>query len=86
MTWEGFIKESKKYMDYPRHDQGRFAEWNAWPYAPDGWTDKERRSAKLKFWLGFPKASIRFWFFTARDSVRKIYNQLIQSMPKKRHD
>jgi hypothetical protein len=82
MAWEGFLKESKKYMDYPCNDRGRFAEWNAYPYAPNGWTDHERRLAKIKFWLGFPRASIRFWFFTARDFIRKIYNQCIQRIAK----
>lgn len=70
MSWRGFVKESKSYMNYPDN----WTEWKAQLYLangepdPDypGWTMKDKRTAKLKFWWKFPRAWFRFygsWFY-----------------------
>ena len=61
MSWKGFLIESKSYMSYPNNKSGRFAEWNHINVVAGGWTDKERRRAKLKFWKAFPCAWFRFY-------------------------
>jgi len=75
MTWKGFLIESKSFMGYPSNDEGRFAEWNKQLYFADGsadplypgWTEKERRAAKLKFWKAFPLAWGKFHLVWLRD-------------------
>ncbi len=72
--WQGFVTESKKYMNHPDY-------WKEWmdkrfmhPSDPDfqyGWTVADKRTAKLKFWLGFPKAWLKFQWFTLKDIIRK---------------
>jgi len=73
MAWKGFIAESKLYMNYPNGGNGRFAEWNCIDVYKDGWTVKERRVAKLKFWKAFPRAFVRFYWSTFSDYIRKVY-------------
>lgn len=86
MAWKGFIKESKLYMSYPRGDSGRFAKWNHISVFEEGWTAKERRTAEVKFWRGFPRAATIFYFLAFKDFARKIYNNLIQwTLEKTRH-
>ena len=57
MSWEGFLVESKKYMNYPDY-------WNEWDvdadWYPDGWTMADKRRAALLFWLRYPRAWLRF--------------------------
>ena len=66
MKWLGFIKESKIYMNYPTY----WAEWDAYPYRSDGWTMADKRRGKLKFWLAFPRAWLRFHWYMISDVVR----------------
>ena len=70
MTWKGFLVESKSYMGYPNGGSGRFAEWNHISIVENGWTEKERRAAELKFWKAFPRAWLRFYWLTIRDWFR----------------
>jgi len=72
MAWKGFIAESKFYMNYPNGEKGYFAEWNYIGVYGDGWTVKERRAAKLKFWKAFPRAFVRFYWSFFSDYIRKV--------------
>ena len=65
--WQGFVTESKKYMNHPDH----WNEWNHERYKQRGWTTRDKWIAKLKFWLRFPRAWLRFRVFTLKDIVRK---------------
>lgn len=70
--WQGFLKESKQYMHHPDH----WKEWQAALYNEDGtvavpgWTDANKRKAKTKFWLQFPKAWLKFHYYGIRDFCR----------------
>jgi L-rhamnose isomerase len=64
--WQGFITESKKFMNHPDY----WPECNAHPYKPDGWTIASKRKAAFKFWIAFPKAAMKFYFYTACDWLR----------------
>ena len=66
--WQGFITESKKYMNHP--DFWRERDWQ--PYEPDGWTEAKRRQAILKFWLAFPRAWIRYHWYCLLDLLRAV--------------
>ena len=72
MPWQGFLKESKSYMNHPDH----WKEWNAYPYKPDGWTAADRRRAKLRFWVHFPVAWVRFYFLGPWNALlRRIFGE-----------
>ncbi len=64
--WEGFLIESKKYMNHPDY-------WNEWDVAadwyPDGWTRADKRTASLRFWVGCPRAWLRFHWYVLRDAA-----------------
>ena len=72
MAWQGFVTESKKYMNHPDY-------WFEWmdkrfmhPEDHDfqyGWTMWDKRVTTLKFWLAFPRAWLRFQWFTLRDWI-----------------
>jgi len=70
MAWEGFLIESKKFMNHPDY-------WNEWDikadWYPNGWTLHDKRKAKLKFWWKFPKAFIKFHYYGFRDWYYKIF-------------
>ena len=59
--WQGFVTESKKYMSYPDY-------WPEW----GGWTMQDKSIAALKFWRAFPRAWLRFHWFTFADWVQRI--------------
>lgn len=70
--WKGFLTESKFFMSYP----GYYRNGNlyfAGDYRPqvscEDWAkmQPEIRKRKLKFWLVFPGAWLRFYWFTLRD-------------------
>lgn len=65
MVWQGFLIESKKYMNHPDY----WPEWNVRKYDPEGWTMKDKRKAAFSFWCGFLRAALRFYFFTIREFV-----------------
>ena len=69
MAWEGFLPESKKFMHHPDC-------WNEWDsksdWHPNGWTMKDKHKAVRKFWLGFPKAFVKFCYYTFRDWLRQL--------------
>ncbi len=60
MGWEGFLIESKKYMNHPDY----WKERNAYPYKSDGWTMGDKRRANLRFWFALPVAWLRFMYYT----------------------
>ena len=76
--WKGFLQESKSYMSYPSNSEGKFAGWKQQLYFADGspdplypgWTKKERRMAKLKFWKAYPRAWIKFHWSSLCDWLR----------------
>ena len=82
MKWQGFLTESKSYMNHP----DLWKEWNAQLYLSDGqpdldypgWTMEDRRKAALKFWLSFPRAWIRFHWAVVRDWV--LHSKLIKPL------
>ena len=65
MTWRGFVKESKSYMNHP----DSWKEWRAQLYLEDGepdpnysgWTIADKRKAALEFWQKFPRAWVRYY-------------------------
>ena len=65
-TWQGFVTESKQYMNHP--DCWQEHNWKG--YTAGGWCMCEKRAAALKFWLAFPRAWLRFAWFTVRDWFR----------------
>ena len=67
MVWQGFLTESKKYMNHPDY----WKEWDMYPYKPDGWTQKDKCKSAFMFWAGFPGAFVRFYFYCFRDWLRK---------------
>lgn len=68
MAWKGFVKESKSYMNHPDY----WHEYNANKFEGDGgWTINDKRRTKLEFWLAFPRAFIRFYWFELRDQINR---------------
>ena len=63
--WQGFVIESKKYMNHPDY----WRECDAKPYNPNGYNMWDNRIASMKFWLAFPKAWLRFYWLTLRDII-----------------
>ena len=60
MTWTNFTEESKKYMNHPKY-------WNendAYPYSPNGWKLRDKRKASILFWIKYPRAFVRFWYYS----------------------
>jgi len=64
MSRKGFLVESKAYMNHPDH----WHEQNHADVLVGGWTAASRQRAKVKFWLAFPRAWLRFHWFILRDS------------------
>jgi len=62
MEWQGFIKESKKYMNHPDF----WAENSSRTVA-------DKREAAIKFWISFPIPCLRFYCYTLRDWIVKQY-------------
>ena len=65
-NWQGFVEESKSYMNHPDY----WPERNNKDYKLGGWTMRDKRIAALKFWLAFPRAWLRFQRFTFKDWVQ----------------
>jgi len=87
MTWKGFIKESKSYMNHPDY----WSEHNAQLYLADGtpdfeypgWTLADKRKAVLNFWLKFPRAWFRFYwsiFFDWLTNIRKRLHDVLETI------
>jgi len=66
MGWQGFLVESKAYMNHPDH----WHEWNHASVLIDGWTNVNKRKAKIKFWWVFPRAWLCFHWFIFRDNCQ----------------
>ncbi len=72
--WRGFIAESKSHMNHPDY----WKKWQAALYLDDGnvdpnypgWTIADKRSAKVKFWLSFPRVFSRFYWGEFRHWLR----------------
>jgi len=76
MVWKGFLKESKFFMSYPSwRRQGEL--YNEGTYCPSMSDDdflikrREWRKKKIRFWLAFPKAWLRFNYFMLRDKIMR---------------
>lgn len=66
-AWQGFVTESKRFMNHPDY----WHEWDAAaPYAPSGWTQASKRRAAFKFWCAFPRAAVRFYWLCLRDFMK----------------
>lgn len=65
--WRGFREESKAYMNHPDY----WKEWDHISVFSGGWTMADRQRAKWRFWVGYPRAWLRFHFFTVRDWLRE---------------
>jgi len=69
MEWQGFIKESKKYMNHPDY----WTEYSSILYRENGWTVADKRKAAIKFWILFPIPCVKFYCYTLRDWIVKQY-------------
>ncbi len=70
MRWQGFLTESKKYMNHPDY-------WKEWEWydpvdCPTGWTMAGRQRAKLRFWVQFPLAWVKFHWYWAVDLCKQL--------------
>ncbi len=82
--WQGFLKESKSYMNYPTLHHGRWREWLMQLYLengdPDldypGWTWAEMQKEKLEFWRKFPRAWFIFHWMWLCYEWRKLCNRI----------
>ena len=61
MAWKGFLAESKLYMSYPDQDNYVASANRIGHYMGSSWEARKRRR---KFWLTFPRAAIRFYWFS----------------------
>lgn len=73
--WKGFLTESKFYMGYPGYHRSGdlYFAGNYRPQVSDEtWAKVQReiRSKKIKFWLAFPRAWLRFHLTAFYDELR----------------
>uniref|UniRef100_A0A6M3IT55 Uncharacterized protein n=1 Tax=viral metagenome TaxID=1070528 RepID=A0A6M3IT55_9ZZZZ len=72
-SWKGFLTESKFYMSYPGYYRNGLI-YCPGDYKPSMSDEKwellapKRRKKKIRFWLSFPKAFVRFYFFIFKDT------------------
>ena len=71
MDWQGFLAESKFYKGYPGYYRDGTACYSGNykpPMSDEEWAKSRptRFETKIKFWLAFPYALVRYAFLTLR--------------------
>lgn len=80
MVWKGFLTESKFYMSYPGYKREGIlycpGDYRP-PMSDESWETQrpERKKRKVKFWLAFPQAAFKFYYYMLRDWYYRTLNQ-----------